>query len=456
MKLVYDVKDKPSFGKTLVFALQQLLAIMAATIAVPMIISGSYDSVGDVSMSTAAALFGAGVGTLVYLLFTKFRSPVFLGSSFAFLGSMSAAFAGAASMQAGYLGLIIGAVLAGLVYVVIALVVKIAGVGWIDKLMPAVVIGPTVAIIGLSLSGNAVGDLVKGSVLNAEGVPVANTYIALLCGLVTLAVTMLCSTYGKKMIKMIPFIIGIVAGYAVAAIFTVIGKAAGVEALQVINFSAFENMQWLPDFTCLEAFKGVKDISGGYIATLAVAYVPVAFVVFAEHIADHKNISSIIEKDLLKEPGLHRTLLGDGVGSMLGAFFGGCPNTTYGESVGCVAISGNASVVTILTTAILAIVIAFVAPFIAFLSTIPSCVMGGVCIALYGFIAVSGLKMIQNVDLGDNRNLFVVSVILIAGVGGLTLNFGKVTLTQVACALILGILTNLILKKRDGKKSSDK
>lgn len=456
MKLVYNVKDKPGFGKTLVFALQQLLAIMAATIAVPMIISGSYDSVGNVSMSTAAALFGAGVGTLVYLLFTKFRSPVFLGSSFAFLGSMSAAFAGAASMQAGYLGLIIGAVLAGLVYVVIALVVKIAGVGWIDKLMPAVVIGPTVAIIGLSLSGNAVGDLVKGSVLNAEGVPVANTYIALLCGLVTLAVTMLCSTYGKKMIKMIPFIIGIVAGYAVAAIFTVIGKAAGVEALQVINFSAFENMQWLPDFTFLEAFKGVKDISGGYIATLAVAYVPVAFVVFAEHIADHKNISSIIEKDLLKEPGLHRTLLGDGVGSMMGAFFGGCPNTTYGESVGCVAISGNASVVTILTTAILAIVIAFVAPFIAFLSTIPSCVMGGVCIALYGFIAVSGLKMIQNVDLGDNRNLFVVSVILIAGVGGLTLNFGKVTLTQVACALILGILTNLILKKRDGKKSSDK
>ena len=144
--------------------------------------------------------------------------------------------------------MIIGAVLAGLVYVVIALVVKIAGVGWIDKLMPAVVIGPTVAIIGLSLSGNAVGDLVKGSVLNAEGVPVANTYIALLCGLVTLAVTMLCSTYGKKMIKMIPFIIGIVAGYAVAAIFTVIGKAAGVEALQVINFSAFENMQWLPVF----------------------------------------------------------------------------------------------------------------------------------------------------------------------------------------------------------------
>ena len=453
MKLVYDVKDKPSFGKTLVFALQQLLAIMAATIAVPMIISGSYDSVGDVSMSTAAALFGAGVGTLVYLLFTKFRSPVFLGSSFAFLGSMSAAFAGAASMQAGYLGLIIGAVLAGLVYVVIALVVKIAGVGWIDKLMPAVVIGPTVAIIGLSLSGNAVGDLVKGSVLNAEGVPVANTYIALLCGLVTLAVTMLCSTYGKKMIKMIPFIIGIVAGYAVAAIFTVIGKAAGVEALQVINFSAFENMQWLPDFTFLEAFKGVKDISGGYIATLAVAYVPVAFVVFAEHIADHKNLSSIIERDLLEEPGLSRTLLGDGVGSVAGAIFGGCPNTTYGESVGCVAITKNASVVSILGAAVLAIIVSFFTPFVIFLSSIPACVMGGVCVALYGFIAVSGLKMLQNVDLDDNRNLFTASVILIAGIGNFALSFGQITLKTVACALILGILTNLILPE---KKKADK
>ena len=180
---------------------------------------------------------------------------------------------------------------------------------------------------------------------------------------------------------------------------------------------------------------------------------PVAFVVFAEHIADHKNISSIIEHDLLEDPGLHRTLLGDGVGSIAGAFFGGCPNTTYGESIGCVAISGNASVITILATAILAIIAAFIAPFTTFLATIPSCVMGGVCIALYGFIAVSGLKMIQNVDLGENNNLFVVSVILIAGVGGLVLTFGKVTLTEVACALILGVLTNLMLNgKRKAKK----
>ncbi|MDO4851906.1 MAG: solute carrier family 23 protein [Clostridia bacterium] len=430
MNLVYNIKDKPKFGQTLLFALQQLLAIMAATIAVPAIVGNG--------MSATAALFGAGVGTLVYLLFTKFSSPVFLGSSFAFLGSMFAAFAGATSVQLGYLGLILGALFAGLVYVVLAIIVKVAGVKWINKLMPAVVIGPTVAIIGLSLAGNAVGDLMGGAVS-------ASPYVCIVCGLVTLAVTMLCSVYGKKMLKMIPFVIGILAGYAVAACFTAIGAATGNANLVVIDFSKFQNIQWVPDFTFLTALKGFGELTPGYLATIFVAYVPVAFVVFAEHIADHKNLSTIIGVDLLEKPGLHRTLLGDGIGSFAGAIFGGCPNTTYGESIGCVAISGNASVVTILFTAILAIVISFVGPFATFLSTIPGCVMGGVCIALYGFIAVSGLKMIQDVNLNDNRNLFVVSVILIAGIGGLSISFGAVTLTEVACALILGILTNWIL-----------
>ncbi len=501
MNLVYNIKDKPKFGQTLLFALQQLLAIMAATIAVPAIIGHG--------MSSTAALFGAGVGTLVYLLFTKFSSPVFLGSSFAFLGSMAAAFAGGVSMSLGYLGLIIGALFAGLVYVVIAIVVKIAGVKWINKLMPAIVIGPIVAIIGLSLAGNAIGDLTKGNVTHKEigfathqiteedlinknllvvesvdgetvteesakiaseeifdtlkagdtvmiktenNVQNANKYLCLVVGLITLAVTMLCSVYGKKMLKMIPFIMGILAGYAVAAVFTLIGNATGNTALQIINFSGFKTMQWYPDFTFLTAVKGFGEMNGAYFLTILVAYVPVAFVVFAEHIADHKNLSSIVGVDLTENPGLHRTLLGDGIGSFAGAIFGGCPNTTYGESIGCVAISGNASVVTILCTAILAILISFVGPFAAFLASIPSCVMGGVCMALYGFIAVSGLKMIQKVDLNENRNLFVVSVILIAGVGGLTVSFGKVNLTTVACALILGVLTNLILGGMKKKK----
>lgn len=447
MKMIFQVEDKPKFGALVVFAIQQLLAIMAATLVVPIIVGNG--------MSSAVALFGAGVGTLVYVLFTAKKSPVFLGSSFAFIGSMSAAFAGAVSVQAGYAGLIIGAVCAGLVYVVIAAIVKVVGVKWINKLMPAVVIGPTVAIIGLSLAGNAVGDLTSGGV-KVDGVSVAYPILALLGGLVTLTVTMLCSTFGKKTARLIPFIFGILAGYAFCLVFTLIGMATGNDGLKLLNFAYFTDLVAdgvtlktflsIPDFTFLTAAKGLDGVSASYVLTVAVAYVPVAFVVFAEHIADHKNISSIIERDLLENPGLHRTLLGDGVGSMVGAFFGGCPNTTYGESVACVAITKNASVATIIAAAVGAILISFISPFIAFVNSIPSCVMGGVCMALYGFIAVSGLKMIQDVDLNKNKNLFVVSVILIAGIGGLTLTFGAVTITSVACALILGILANLLLK----------
>jgi len=454
MNLIFDVNDKPKFGQLIVFAIQELLAIMAATLVVPIIINGITGS----EMSPAAALFGAGVGTLVYVFFTKKKSPVFLGSSFTFLGSMPLAFAGAATMALGYLGLILGAIFAGLVYVVIALVVKFVGVGWINKLMPAVVIGPTVSIIGLCLAGNAVSDLQTAP---AGG----DSRLAILCGLVTLIVTMLCSTFGKKGLKLIPFIIGILAGYILAALFTLIGSVSGNDALLISNFGPITalfsdgikltSFVDLPRFTFIEALGGFSELNGAYIGSVAVAYIPVAFVVFAEHIADHKNISSIIGKDLLEDPGLSRTLLGDGIGSMAGAFFGGCPNTTYGEAVACVAITRNASVATTITAAIGAMLISFVSPFVAFVNSIPACCMGGVCIALYGFIAVSGLKMIQQIDLGENKNLFVVSSILIAGIGGLSLSFGKVTITTIACALILGIVVNLILsckcKKADGE-----
>ena len=462
--LVYDIHDKPKFGSMLVFAFQQVLAILAATILVPAIIGNG--------MSQSAALFGAGVGTLVYQLFTRFKSPVFLGSSFAFIGSMFAAFGGAVSVSAGYAGLIVGAVFAGLVYVVIAIIVKFAGVAWINKLMPTVVIGPTVALIGLSLAVNAVGDLTTGKVLvekvdqvivdgaivdQVSMVSGCSPYVALICGLITLFAIFLFSVYGKKMAKLIPFILGIMVGYATAAIFTVIGIATENVALQVINFAAFKDMQIfaIPDFTFIEAIKGVKDIDASFLATIAVAYIPVAFVVFAEHIADHKNLSSIIGSDLLEEPGLHRTLLGDGVGSMAGAIFGGCPNTTYGESVGCVAITRNASVVTITTTAFMCMIISFFGPFVTFLASIPNCVMGGVCVALYGFIAVSGLKMIQKVDLNESRNLFVVSSILIPGIGGLSVSFGDITLTTIACSLILGIVTNILLNKFQKSGAAD-
>ena len=443
MKLVYKVEDKPQLHQLVIFAFQQLLAIMAATIAVPLIIKNG--------MNTAAALFGAGVGTLVYVAFTRKKSPVFLGSSFAFIGSMSAAFAGASSMAVGYVGLILGALFAGLVYVVIALFIERIGVDWVNRIMPPVVIGPTVAIIGLSLAANAVGDLQTSSLTGER------TQFAVLVGIVALLGVMLASTYGKSHAKMIPFIIGILAGYIVAAILTFIGVQTGYKPMQILNYQpivdlfangiSFSTFFKIPDFTFITALDGLKDVDLGYIGTVAVAYIPVSFVVFAEHIADHKNISSIIEKDLLTDPGLDRTLLGDGIGSMVGAFFGGCPNTTYGESVACVAITKNASVLTIIGAAIECILISFFTPFVTFISTIPACVMGGVCMALYGFIAVSGLKMVQKIDLDHNKNLFVISSILISGIGGLSLSFGKITITSVACALILGIIVNKLLSK---------
>ncbi len=463
-QLVYDIHDKPKFPQLLVFAIQQLLAIMAATITVPMMVGNG--------MSVSAALFGAGVGTLVYQLLTKFRSPVFLGSSFAFIGPMVAAFAGAiGNGYLGYTGLIVGAAFAALVYVIIALVVKYAGTAWIDKIMPAAVIGPTVALIGLSLAGAAINDAFSYGnkvVFGVSSYFEMNTtiWLSLICALVTFFVVIICSVYGKNMIKLIPFIIGILAGYGVALIFTVIGYAAGADAWKIIDFAPFKALVAdgvtfktffsLPEFTFVNAFKGMEHFSWSYLATVAIAYTPVAFVVFAEHLADHKNLSTIIGRDLLEDPGLDRTLLGDGVGSFAGAIFGGCPNTTYGESVGCVAITKNASIITITVTAFISMIVSFVSPFVAFLDSIPGCVMGGACITLYGFIAVSGLKMIQKVDLEDNANLFTVSAILIPGVGGMAMAIGgKVYITTVACALVLGIVTNVVLTKLKKTKKED-
>ena len=442
VELVYNIKDKPPVGVVILSAIQQLLAIMVATIAVPA-------AVGN-GMTASAALFGAGVGTIVYLLFTKNASPVFLGSSFAFIGPMLTAFAGAASMAVGYAGLIIGAVIASLIYVIIALIVRFCGVGWISKLMPPVIIGPVVACIGLSLSGYAV------SLLTSPSIEGGSTNICLLCGLVTLAVAMVCATYGNKNVKLIPFMIGIIAGYAVASVLYLIGRKTGTDSLCVISYAPFAEVKSLiafPEFSFLKA--DWSGVTGGYLLTLFVAYAPVAFVVFAEHLADHKNLSVIIGKDLLEDPGLCRTLLGDGIGSVFGTLFGGCPNTTYGESIACVAITGNASTVSIWGAAIAAILFSMITPLVAFLESIPSCVMGGVCIGLYGFIASSGFKMFQKVDLNDNCNLFTASVIFIIGVGNMTVRFGSVEIRTTACALILGILTNVMLSRKKPEQPAE-
>lgn len=494
-QLVYDVNDKPAFGKNLVFAFQQVLAIMAATIAVPTIIG--------LPTQIPAAILGAGLGTIVYLLFTKFKSPVIISSSFAFLSSLSTA------LCFGYCGIILGGILAGLVYVVLALIIKFAGSKWVSKLMPPVIIGPTVALIGLSLAGSAMGDIVKASGLKevaGELVSVTNgsyNLVALLCGLVTLITICICSTQKRfKMGRLIPFIIGIGAGYAVASFFSIFGYACNVEYLQIVNWkpivenfaalgdstasvgAKFQSFLNYPDFALIEAIKelvtgnvseAVNTATKGVATTLtwagvgevALAFIPVALVVFAEHIADHKNLGSIIGRDLVEgEPGLCRTLLGDGVGSMAGTVFGICPNTTYGESVGCVAITKNASVSTIFLAAIMCIVLSFISPLMALLRTIPACVMGGVCLTLYGFIAVSGLKMFKDINLGDNKNLFTVSTILIAGIGGLSIKIPyalagdgtvtkTITITSIATALVLGIIVHAIINAIEKKQGGD-
>ena len=439
MKLIYNVQDKPPIGKNLLYAFQQLLAIMAATLLVPILVDGT-----GVYMSQPAALCGAGFGTLFYLFIaTRKKSPVFLGSSFAFIGPLTGAVA------FGFLGIFLGAVFAGLVYVVIALIIKKTGSEWVNKLLPPVVIGPTVALIGLSLCGSAVNNINN----TAAG---SYNLVAILVGVIAFIITVYASTKGGKGMKMIPFIIGIVGAYIVALILTFIGNAANIDMLKLVNLSAFDNMQLfkVPRFTFLGIFGAYPEAANkiasiGDVVSILVLFAPVAFVTLAEHIADHKNLGSIIERDLITDPGLDHTLVGDGVGSIIGSFFGGCPNTTYGESVGCVAITGNASISTIAIAAVYCIILSFFDPFVCFVNSIPSCIVGGVCIALYGFIAVSGLKMLQPVDLNDNRNLFVVAAILVPGIGGLTLNFTHITVSSIAVGLILGIIVNVVFNKRD-------
>ena len=456
MKLVYDVSDKPKFSKTIVFAFQQMIAIMAATLLVPMIVS-SYGLEAD----PAAALFGAGIGTLVYIFFTKKKSPVFLGSSFTFLG----AYAASIGQHFGYLGIIVGVLFAGLVYVVIGIIIKAVGSGWVNKLMPAVIIGPIVALIGLSLSGTATGWMASNGGDNYS-------LLTILVGAVTFFAIVIASVKGSQNIKLIPLIVGIGVGYVFALILTLIGKAAGVDALQILSFESFKSafvpfsvasIVKMPDFFFLKAIqeKGWEALSAADIGSIALIYVPIGVVELAQHIADHKNLGNIINKDLITDPGLDNTLFGDGVGSIVGSIFGGAANTTYGESIGCVAITGNASIVSIITAAIGCMVLSFFTPFVALINSIPKCVMGGACVALYGFIAVSGLQMLRKVDLNNSKNLFIVSGILVTGIGGLTLEFGfnemtqgpVLTVTSLAVALIFGIVTNLIVN--NGKLVAD-
>ena len=468
--LVLDVDENPSRVRDyFLFAIQHILAMLVACITVPFL----------TGLPVAATLVAAGIGTLCYIIFTKKKSPVFLSSSFAYLSPMSSALAIGLINNAGgnnYLALILGMILVGLIYVIIALVIKFVGTNWLGKLLPPIVVGPVIMVIGLGLAGSAVSNITVASGSNQS-----YNLIALLCGLIALFATALSAHYGKKMIALIPFIIGMVSGYLAAVLFTLIGfYGCGNDYFNIVDFSALVNIfsegnisfasffnykLFVPNdpesFIFLR-FDEISKFDWATIGEVCLLFAPVAFVTICEHVGDHENLGNILNRDLLNgEPGMKNTLLGDGVATALSGVLCGAANTTYGENVAVIGMTKIASVRVIILAAIMTILFGFFTPFTALLQTIPFCVTGGVSLILYGFIASSGVKMLvkEKVDFSNTKNIFVASVILVAGIGGLTLTFGDVNnpvikITSIAVSMILGIVLNFILKDKKVEKKS--
>ena len=462
-ELVLDIHESPKkFSQLLLFALQHILAVLVATITVPLLIPG---------LPIAATMVSAGLGTLFYIFVTKRKSPVFLSSSFAYIAPMSSALAvggvvNASGQNANYMTLILGMLMVGIVYVSIALIVKKFGTNWLNKILPPVVAGPVIMVIGLSLAGSAINNLTNTAASAAN-----YNLIFILCGLVAMVVTAICAHYGEgKMMGLIPFVIGMGSGYLLALIFTLVGYTwLGNEYFRVIDFTPLENVfadlgsnlfnykMFLPDteesFMFLR-FEQLKQFNWGDIGQVALLFIPVSLVTVCEHIGDHQNLGNIIGRDLLnEEPGMNRTLIGDGVATAISGSLCGAANTTYGESVAVVGTTKIASVKVLNTAAIMMIILGLFTPLTAFLQTIPACITGGVSVVLYGFIASSGIKMIINkkVDLNQTRNIFIAAAILVCGIGGFTLKFGSVQITSTAVSMIVGILLNVILREKKEK-----
>ena len=463
-KLVLDVEENPKkISEWLLFAVQHILAMLVACITVPLL----------TGLPVAATIISAGIGTICYIVITKFKSPVFLSSSFAYLAPMGSALTigmigNATGMN--YLALIIGMILVGLVYIIVSIVIKFVGTNWLNKLLPPIIVGPIIMVIGLSLAGSAVGNLTSASA-SGQGY----NLIAILCGLIALFVTALSSYYGKgKMASLIPFVIGMGSGYIIAVLFTLFGYIIGKnEYFNIVNFSPLVELfgddfslasiinykVFIPNDTESFIFLRFDEISKfdwTTITEVIALFVPVSLVTICEHIGDHKNLGNIINRDLLNdEPGMSRTLLGDGVATAVSGALCGAANTTYGENVAVIGTTKIASVKVVLLAALLSIAIGFITPFTALLKTIPSCVTGGVSLVLYGFIASSGVKMLiqEKIDFSKTKNIFIASAILVVGIGGLALKFGDpsnpaITITSIAVSMIVGIALNLVLKEK--------
>ncbi|WP_192851486.1 uracil-xanthine permease family protein [Streptococcus mitis] len=413
--LLLDVDQRPSAGKGILLSFQHVFAMFGATILVPLILG----------MPVSVALFASGVGTLIYMISTGFKVPVYLGSSFAFITAMSLAMK---EMGGDVSAAQTGVILTGLVYVLVAAGVRFAGTKWIDKLLPPIIIGPMIIVIGLGLAGSAVtnaGLVADGNWKNA------------LVAVVTFLIAAFINTKGKGFLRIIPFLFAIIGGYLFAL------------TLGLVDFTPVLKANWfeIPGFYLPFNTGGAFKEYNLYFGPETIAILPIAIVTISEHIGDHTVLGQICGRQFLKEPGLHRTLLGDGIATSVSAFLGGPANTTYGENTGVIGMTRIASVSVIRNAAFIAIALSFLGKFTALISTIPNAVLGGMSILLYGVIASNGLKVLikERVDFGQMRNLIIASAMLVLGLGGAILKLGPVTLSGTALSAMTGIILNLIL-----------
>ncbi|WP_203180432.1 uracil-xanthine permease family protein [Streptococcus mitis] len=413
--LLLDVDQRPSAGKGILLSFQHVFAMFGATILVPLILG----------MPVSVALFASGVGTLIYMISTGFKVPVYLGSSFAFITAMSLAMK---EMGGDVSAAQTGVILTGLVYVLVATSIRFVGTKWIDKLLPPIIIGPMIIVIGLGLAGSAVtnaGLVADGNWKNA------------LVAVVTFLIAAFINTKGKGFLRIIPFLFAIIGGYLFAL------------TLGLVDFTPVLKANWfeIPGFYLPFSTGGAFKEYNLYFGPETIAILPIAIVTISEHIGDHTVLGQICGRQFLKEPGLHRTLLGDGIATSVSAFLGGPANTTYGENTGVIGMTRIASVSVIRNAAFIAIALSFLGKFTALISTIPNAVLGGMSILLYGVIASNGLKVLikERVDFSQMRNLIIASAMLVLGLGGAILKLGPVTLSGTALSAMTGIILNLIL-----------
>ena len=417
--LLLDVDQRPSAGKGILLSFQHVFAMFGATILVPLILG----------MPVSVALFASGVGTLIYMISTGFKVPVYLGSSFAFITAMSLAMK---ELGGDVSAAQTGVILTGFIYVLVAAGVRFAGTKWIDKLLPPIIIGPMIIVIGLGLAGSAVtnaGLVADGNWKNA------------LVAVVTFLIAAFINTKGKGFLRIIPFLFAIIGGYLFAL------------TLGLVDFTPVLKANWfeIPGFYLPFSTGGAFKEYNLYFGPETIAILPIAIVTISEHIGDHTVLGQICGRQFLKEPGLHRTLLGDGIATSVSAFLGGPANTTYGENTGVIGMTRIASVSVIRNAAFIAIALSFLGKFTALISTIPNAVLGGMSILLYGVIASNGLKVLikERVDFGQMRNLIIASAMLVLGLGGAILKLGPVTLSGTALSAMTGIILNLILPYED-------